>query len=88
MSRERGKRGLIPALKPDQNLRRSIETAVDRLTQALDDDRSLTIYPLHLHALPAVTATARMDRQRVVFPIPDVPSGQVHILDQLTWDDR
>ena len=82
-----GKRGLIPALKPDQDPRRRIETALDRLTKALDDDRLLTIYSLHLHALPNVTATARIEKARVVLPIPDAPTAQVYIFDQLTWDD-
>jgi len=82
-----GKRGLISALKPGQTPRDRIETAFDRLTKALDDDRSLTIYSLHLHALPNVTATARIKQGRVVLPIPDVPTGQVYIFDQLTWND-
>lgn len=82
-----GKHGLNLALKPDQDPRRRIETAFDRLTKALDDDRSLTIYSLHLHALPNVTATARIEKGCVVLPIPDVPTGQVYIFDKLTWND-
>lgn len=82
-----GKRGLIPALKPDQDPRRRIETAYDRLAKVLDGDRLLTIYSLHLHALPNVTATAKIEKGRVVLPIPDVPTVKVYIFDQLTYDD-
>ena len=83
-----GKRGLIPALKVDQDPRIRIETAFDRLTKALTGDRSLTIYSLHLHALPNVSATARIERGRLVLPVPDVPAGQVYIFDQLTWHEE
>jgi hypothetical protein len=86
--RRGGKRGLIPALKSGRDPRRRIETAFDRLTKALDADRSLTIYSLHLHALPNATATARIEQGRVVLPIPDVPTGRVYIFDQLTWKHR